>query len=76
MSVIIPAVAFAATCLYKSVLSVVSPILWVPVRDLILVDNPETSIRLPTSNSCGSVKYANILLDFSSYLFKLLKLLI
>ena len=41
MSVIIPAVAFAGTFLYKTVLSELTPILWDPVRLGILVVTPD-----------------------------------
>ena len=41
MSVIIPAVEFAATSFVITVLSVTTPIEWVPVNDFIKVDIPE-----------------------------------
>ena len=47
MSVIIPAVAFAGTSLYKTVLSELTPILWDPVSLGILVVNPDiTTVSL------------------------------
>ena len=54
MSVIIPAVEFAATSFVITVLSVTTPIEWVPVNDSTNVDTPEI-VKLSVSRNVWDV---------------------